>query len=101
MRIFKRVLVVLGASWVALVAAAFVVLSMGPSAIERVMPHVPGPAFMLLPFETLWNVARHGDLQVGDPAPDFDLRTAQGSARLRLASFRDQRPVVLVFGSYT
>lgn len=66
-----------------------------------VMARVPGIAFAVLPFVPLWNSARGGDLQVGDPAPDFTLETTDKSAKVQLASFRGQKPVVLVFGSYT
>ncbi len=39
-------------------------------------------------------------LRVGDPAPNFKLKRREGG-EVRLAGFRGQRPVVLVFGSYT
>ena len=39
-------------------------------------------------------------LRVGDPAPNFKLKRRDGG-EVRLADFRGQRPVVLVFGSYT
>lgn len=39
-------------------------------------------------------------LRVGDPAPDFKLKRMDGG-EVRLSSFRGQRPVLLVFGSYT
>jgi peroxiredoxin len=45
--------------------------------------------------------ARSGSLKPGDPAPDFALPTLDKSGVVRLASFRGQKPVVLVFGSYT
>lgn len=67
----------------------------------RIMARVPGIAFAVLPFVPLWNSARGGDLQVGDPAPDFELEKTDKSGKVQLASFRGQRPVVLVFGSYT
>ena len=40
-------------------------------------------------------------LKAGDAAPDFKLPTLDKSAQVELASFRGQKPVVLVFGSYT
>jgi len=40
-------------------------------------------------------------LRVGDPAPDFTLKTKDGSRQVQLSSFKGKRPVVLVFGSYT
>ena len=56
---------------------------------------------MVLPFESLWMSARAGHLHAGDVAPDFTLKTVDGTAQVTLSSFRGQRPVVLVFGSYT
>ena len=38
---------------------------------------------------------------VGDEAPDFDLPLLDGSGRVRLSTFRGDRPVALIFGSYT
>ena len=59
-------------------------------------------AFLVLPFETLWMHARAGTLNVGDPAPDFNLAKLDKSAHVQLSSFAAQgRPVVLIFGSYT
>jgi hypothetical protein len=41
-------------------------------------------------------------VQVGDPAPDFELpRLAAAEERVRLSSHFGERPVALVFGSYT
>jgi hypothetical protein len=37
----------------------------------------------------------------GQFAPDFDLTTQDGSQRVKLSQFRGDRPVVLVFGSFT
>ena len=46
--------------------------------------------------------ARAGTLQVGSPAPDFLLGKLDKSAPIQLSSLTArQRPVVLVFGSYT
>ena len=88
-------------AWTVFVGLAWRAMSQGPDAIGRFMAAVPGPAYLVLPFETLWNHTRAGTLAVGDLAPDFDLPTADGAARVRLSQFRDQRPVVLIFGSYT
>lgn len=48
-------------------------------------------------------VMGHGDghLQVGDLAPDFELKYKKSEETVRLSSFRGDRPVALVFGSYT
>ncbi len=40
-------------------------------------------------------------LKVGDAAPDFSLRTADGAQTISLSQFKSQKPVVLVFGSIT
>ncbi len=40
-------------------------------------------------------------LFVGDAAPDFALRPLDGGRTVRLSQFKGDRPVVLVFGSYT
>lgn len=37
----------------------------------------------------------------GDLAPDFTLRDITGAESVTLSDFRGQKPVVLVFGSYT
>jgi hypothetical protein len=39
--------------------------------------------------------------KVGELAPDFSLMTKDGKGKIGLADFRDKRPVVLIFGSYT
>ena len=87
--------------YAALVAALAVAMRQPPDAFGAIMAKMPPPAFMLLPFERLWMNARAGRLKVGDAAPDFVLKTVDGTAQVTLSSFRDQKPVVLVFGSYT
>jgi peroxiredoxin len=73
-----------------------------PEKFARVMSHMPGPAaFLLFPFETAWTHARAGELRLGDPAPDFNLLKLDKTARVQLSTLTAQRPVVLVFGSYT
>jgi hypothetical protein len=37
----------------------------------------------------------------GDLAPDFELQRAEGEGTVRLSSLCEERPVALVFGSYT
>ena len=39
--------------------------------------------------------------KIGDLAPDFDLLDSNGENHVRLSDFRDQKPVALVFGSFT
>src|SRR6267142_746575 len=44
-----------------------------PETFGRVMSRMPDAAYLILPFETMWTHARAGQLQNGDPAPDFSL----------------------------
>ena len=39
--------------------------------------------------------------QVGDGAPDFELRDGNGENPVRLSDFQGRKPVALVFGSFT
>jgi hypothetical protein len=72
-----------------------------PMRFAAVMAKLPPVAMMSFPFQTMWSRARAGVLQVGTEAPDFNLQTVDKTASVRLSSFRGDRPVVLVFGSYT
>jgi len=38
---------------------------------------------------------------VGDIAPDFELRDIHGQNPVRLSDFKSQKPVALIFGSFT
>ena len=72
-----------------------------PVLFSSVMRHVPDATTAVFPFKPLWYAARWGSLCVGDPAPGFVLVTADRQSSVSLALFRGQKPVVLVFGSYT
>ena len=87
--------------YAAFLTGLFFVMRQPPDRFGQIMKRMPMPVFMVVPFEPMWNVARGGQLDVGDAAPDFNLRTADKRSRVSLASFRGQKPVVLVFGSYT
>ena len=39
--------------------------------------------------------------KVGDLAPDFELRDVNGEHPVRLSDFYGQKPVALIFGSFT
>ena len=39
--------------------------------------------------------------KVGDLAPDFELRDSDGENPVRISDFRGQKPVALIFGSFT
>ena len=89
--------------WVICCVALYGVMRRSPEDFARVMAKIPGPIpFLILPFETLWMRARAGALQAGSPAPDFSLTKLDKTAQVQLSSLTaQQRPVVLVFGSYT
>jgi hypothetical protein len=40
-------------------------------------------------------------LRAGDIAPDFTLPDLKRTKEVKLSSFKDKKPVVLIFGSYT
>jgi hypothetical protein len=101
MRIALRILVALVVLYAALVGALAIAMRQPPDTFGQIMAKMPALAFMVLPFEHLWMNARAGHLQVGDPAPDFTLKSVDGASQVALSSFRDKKPVVLVFGSYT
>ena len=72
-----------------------------PEQFGKFMSKIPMPIFFVVPFETMWTHARAGTLNVGDQAPEFSLTTLDKTAKVSLASIRNLKPVVLVFGSYT
>ena len=39
--------------------------------------------------------------KAGDMAPDFELRDVTGQHSVRLSDFQGQKPVALIFGSFT
>ena len=82
-------------------AALFTLMLQSPDRFAGTMRYVPWPAFVVLPFKPLWKVARRGSHSVGDMAPDFSLESPDHKNAVQLSSFRGQKPVVLVFGSYT
>lgn len=45
--------------------------------------------------------AEEGALKVGDEAPVFTLKSLDGESETSLADFQGEKPVVLIFGSYT
>lgn len=90
--------------WLVLSVALFAIMRLPPASFAHQIGRIPRPLLRLaplLPFETMWNVARAGALREGDPAPDFDLPRQDKSGRVKLSSHFGDRPVVLVFGSYT
>ena len=101
MRTFLKVLVVLTVVYMLILTGLFAAMVQPPAVFGHVMTKVPELAFMVFPFKQMWFVARKGRLNTGDAAPDFSLQTSDRKARVQLSAFRDQKPVVLVFGSHT
>lgn len=99
-RRFKPIALTAASAYIVFLVIMFIVMRQPPQRFGQVMRHFPMPAMMIVPFEPMWNVARGGELLVGDAAPDFNLPRSDKSGNVRLSSLRG-RPVVLVFGSYT
>ena len=52
--------------------------------------------------ETAWQKKYDADApKAGDAAPDFELSDTTGNTRIRLIDYLEERPVALIFGSYT
>jgi hypothetical protein len=89
-------------AYVAFFSAILGAMLQPPERFGQVMRHAPAAlVWGLLPGPRMWLWARKGHLAEGDAAPDFTLSTAGRAGRVTLSSHRGQRPVVLVFGSYT
>lgn len=90
------------ALYAALAGAVTLAMLQTPERFGRIMRHLPQSIiWSLLPAPQMWMWARQGDLREGDAAPDFTLPAQDGSRNVSLSSYRGERPVVLVFGSYT
>jgi hypothetical protein len=95
--------VVLAVLYVALFSTVMAAMLRPPEQFGAFMKDMPPiVVWGALPAPTMWKWARRGTLAEGQRAPDFNLRTAKDrSRRVALSSYERQRPVVLVFGSYT
>ena len=80
----KNVLLVLAG--LALVAAAAFVISAGPRNVIGMLRY---------------DSRRQGKLEVGDRAPDVQLVSLDGKSPVSLLGGKRDRPLVLVFGSFT
>jgi hypothetical protein len=90
------------AVYVLFAGVVLVAMMQPPVRFGQFMKHVPmALVWGVVPGPRLWMWARRGTLQVGDTAPDFTLPTYDHKQQVTLSSFRGNRPVVLVFGSYT
>ena len=101
LRLWLRVGVGVAFVYTILCSALWIAMKQPPMRFAAVMSKLPMVSMIVLPFESLWNIARAGELRVGDLAPDFQLQAYDKSSSVQLSSFRSDRPVVLIFGSYT
>jgi hypothetical protein len=100
-RLWFRIGLAIVIIYAVLCTGLFIAMKLPPDRFGHVMSKVPMVSMLVLPFETLWNIARAGDLKAGDLAPDFQLAAYDKSSSVQLSKFRGDRPVVLIFGSYT
>ena len=100
-RMLGITLSVLVALYIAAIAGLYIAMRQPPERFGAIMSKVPMVAMMILPFRPLWMSARSGQLAVGDTAPDFTLPTTDRSRTVRLSEEWRERPVALIFGSYT
>jgi hypothetical protein len=87
--------------WLGFLAYINRAMHQSPEAFGHVMARMPMPAYFVIPFETLWSRARAGHVGVGDAAPSLTIKRLEDKTPVDLGSLWSQRPVVLVFGSYT
>lgn len=98
---YLRIAGVAVAFYALLSAGLLAVMYQPPDRFGQIMAKLPRPLFFILPFKPLWYLARAGHVKAGDTAPNFSLETVDHKSRVQLSSFRGNKPVVLVFGSYT
>jgi hypothetical protein len=88
--------------YIGFAAAVLSAMMAPPERFGQFMKHVPAVlVWGALPAPRMWLWARRGAVSPGELAPDFTLRRQGQSGRVTLSTYRGQRPVVLVFGSYT
>lgn len=101
MRMLRRLTAALIVGYLMFIGAIYAMMRRPPEKFASAIAKLPGPLFMMVPFETLWSAARRGTLHPGDLAPDFRLTTLDHKSEVSLAGFRGNQPVVLIYGSYT
>jgi hypothetical protein len=101
LRIFGGFAAGIALLWVVASAGLYAAMRQTPARFGAVMAHVPQVMMAILPFEPLWMSARAGSLVPGDLAPDFELPMLHGEGPITLAALTRNKPVVLIFGSYT
>ncbi len=92
---------VLVVAWIGFVSYINWAMHQPPEVFGHVMARMPMPAYFVIPFETLWSRARKGQLNPGDAAPSLTVKKLEDKTPVDLNSLWAEKPVVLVFGSYT
>ena len=92
---------VLVAGWACFLVYINWAMHQSPEVFGHVMARLPMPAYFVIPFETLWSRARKGRVEPGDTAPTFTVKKLDDKSPVELGSLWTEKPVVLVFGSYT
>ncbi len=82
--------------WVGL---AVVVLLLGAFGVLTYLAGSPKDAYGMVRYAL--PQMRAGELKVGDAAPDVELVALDGASRFQLRERVGQKPLVLVFGSFT
>jgi hypothetical protein len=82
-------------------AVIYIAMLLPPERFGAILSVVPMSVAAIFPFQRMWILARSGKLAVGDPAPDFVLPAVDHSHTVQLSAEWRERPVVLIFGSYT
>jgi hypothetical protein len=92
----------LAASYAVLFGVVLTAMLQPPARFGQFMKRVPEAlVWGALPASHMWLWARSGDLVPGVQAPDLTLPRHGDSGRVTLSSYRGNRAVVLVFGSYS
>ncbi len=93
--------VVLVAAWLCFLGYINWAMHQPPEVFGHVMARLPMPAYFVIPFETMWSRARKGHVEIGDSAPSLTVKKLEDKTPVDLGSLWSEKPVVLVFGSYT
>ena len=93
--------IVLIAAWLCFLGYINWAMRQPPEVFGHVMARMPMPAYFVIPFETMWSRARKGHIGPGDAAPSFPVKRLEDKTPVDLGSLWTDKPVVLVFGSYT
>ena len=102
MKWLMRIALLVVVAYIFLAAGVTAAMLQPPARFGQIMKYLPAPlVWGILPAPRIWMWARSGTLAEGERAPDFTLQTADRKGTVTLSSHRGQRPVVLIFGSYT